>query len=454
MLGRCVVKTRIFLTVSRRSIFLQASFFSALLLALAMSVSITSALCLGLAWLVVAWVAGKLKLLALYRWLSHEPGASIPSGSGLWDEVISLLYRQRRAHNHQVQMLTHALLTFRRAAQAMPDGVITLSSDNHILWCNETAIRMFGFNLPTDTGRPIGNLIRNPEFLLKLQTESNETSSKPVTIRSTHPEQKFFSIQLVRYGEGERLMLVRDITPLERLETMRRDFVANVSHELKSPLTVLSGFLETIQSHDELPTSQRRHFIDLMSEQALRMKRLVEDLLTLSSLESSEKAADTTSVSIDALLTKLETHARRLSNGQHTVNICWQRGVQLLGVDTELSSIFENLASNAIRYTPPGGQVDIEFDLTEDQSARFRVRDNGIGIEAQHIPRLTERFYRVDRGRSRDTGGTGLGLAIVKHALTRHEGSLHIESTYGQGTTMTAIFPARRTVAARSLTAA
>ncbi len=431
--------------VSRVSIVLKFIFFVAFIGLLIWIGGAAAGLAVGFIVALAAWVYSNLKLVALYRWLAHAPGARVPSGSGLWDEVFSLLYRQQRAQSHQVQTLTHALVTFRRAAQAMPDGVITLSADNHILWCNETAARMFGFDLSVDAGRNIVNLIRNPEFQ---DYVASGDWSKSVTMRLARTEQKWYAVRLVQYGEGERLMLARDVTQLERLETMRRDFVANVSHELKTPLTVLSGFLETIQTHDDLPATQRRHFFDLMSEQATRMQRLVEDLLALSALESGDKASMESVVAVDTIFERLQHAAQSLSHGQHDIRWTVVPGVQLLGAETELSSAFENLISNAIRYTPAGGHIDVSFALETDSQgqhqARFTVRDTGIGIEAQHIPRLTERFYRVDRGRSRETGGTGLGLAIVKHVLTRHDGQLQIDSEYGKGTTMTVALPAQR----------
>ncbi|MFY8129581.1 MAG: phosphate regulon sensor histidine kinase PhoR [Burkholderiaceae bacterium] len=433
--------------MSRSSIFFKFILFTSFIGLLVWVTGPVVGLSTGFFITLLAWWYSNLKLLALHRWLSHVPGAHVPSGSGLWDEVFSLLYRQQKSQSHQVQTLTHALVTFRRAAQAMPDGVITLSSDNHILWCNETAARMFGFDLSVDAGRNIANLVRAPEFQDYLQSED---WTKAVTVRMLRTEPKCYAIRLVQYGEGERLMLVRDVTQLERLETMRRDFVANVSHELKTPLTVLSGFLETIQTYQDLPATQRAHFFDLMNEQASRMKRLVEDLLTLSALESGDKAPLDTVVVLDPLFERLKNAAELLSQGKHHVHWNLESGVKLLGAETELASAFENLISNAIRYTPEGGQIEVEFTLwpnREDlQEARFVVQDTGIGIEAQHIPRLTERFYRVDRSRSRESGGTGLGLAIVKHVLTRHDGNLAIESSYGRGTTMTAILPARRVV--------
>ncbi len=431
--------------MSRSSIFFKFFLFTGFIGLLAWVAGAAVGLGFGFLIATLAWLYSRLKLLALHRWLSHVPGAHVPSGSGLWDEVFSLLYRQQRTQAHQVQTLTHALVTFRRAAQAMPDGVVTLSAENHILWCNETAARMFDLNLSVDAGRNIANLIRAPEFQDYLQSAD---WNKPVTVRVLRGEPKFYALRLVQYGEGERLMLARDVTQLERLENMRRDFVANVSHELKTPLTVLSGFLETIQTYQELPSSQRAHFFDLMSEQARRMQGLIEDLLTLSALESGDQTAPETKVAMDPVFERLKNAAQLLSQGQHQWQWNLEPGIQLLGAETELASAFENLISNAIRYTPPGGHIEVKFHLLPNAQqpieARFVVKDTGIGIEAQHIPRLTERFYRVDRSRSRESGGTGLGLAIIKHVLTRHGGSLLIQSEYGRGTTMSAVLPARR----------
>lgn len=391
-----------------------------------------------------AWSYSHFKLMALHRWLSNVPGAKVPGGVGLWDEIFSLLYRQGRAQSHQVQVLTHALVTFRRAAQALPDGVITLSADNHILWCNENAVRMFGLNLTVDAGRSLSNLVRVPEFQdYLLQADWSKTT----TFRLAQAEPKWYAVKMVEYGEGERLLLARDVTQLERLDTMRRDFVANVSHELKTPLTVLAGFLETIQVHTDLPSSQLKHFFDLMNQQTLRMKRLVEDLLTLSALESGAQISSETKIEMSELMRRLQVAAEQLDQQKHRLSFEIQPGLTLLGNEAELASAFENLIFNAIRYTPPGGSIAVrlKIDATEHTShMRFSVSDTGIGIEAQHLPRITERFYRVDRGRSRETGGTGLGLAIVKHVLTRHEASLLIDSEYGKGTTMTAVFPAQR----------
>jgi two-component system phosphate regulon sensor histidine kinase PhoR len=396
----------------------------------------------------IAWAYGNTRLIAMFRWLSGESGARVPQGQGLWDEAFSLLYRQQRAQTQHVHQITHSLLSFRKAAQAMPDGVIILNQHNQISWCNDTAAQMLGLNPQRDGGHAITNLVRNPELSSYLD---GADWSKPLTLRVTRESTRIFQIQMVEYGEGHRLMQARDITQLERLETMRRDFVANVSHELKTPLTVLAGFLETMREHGELPDAQKEHFLDLMHEQSVRMRRLVEELLQLSALESSASASRDTIVEMDPLLQRLERSSRSLSAGRHKITFEADEHVAVAGTETELASAFENLISNAIRYTPEGGCVDVRLRVLVPTDGRepvlkFSVADTGIGIEAHHIPRLTERFYRVDRSRSRESGGTGLGMAIVKHVLTRHDGVLRIESSYGRGTTMTAVLPAGRIV--------
>jgi two-component system phosphate regulon sensor histidine kinase PhoR len=405
---------------------------------------------LGLGFVIatVAWGYGNTRLNAMFRWLSAEPGSSVPQGQGLWDEAFSLLYRQQRAQSQQIHQITQSLVSFRRAAQAMPDGVIILNQHNQIVWCNDTAAQMLGLNPQRDSGHAITNLVRNPELSAFLE----ETEwTHPLTLRVTRESTRIFQVQMVEYGESQRLMQVRDITQIERLETMRRDFVANVSHELKTPLTVLAGFLETLREHSELPDPQKQHFLDLMHEQSVRMRRLVEELLQLSALESNTVAPRDPIVEMDPLMQRLERSARSLSAGRHTITFDTDQHVAVSGADTELASAFENLISNAIRYTPEGGRVDVRLQVLMPSDGRepvmkFSVSDTGIGIEAHHLPRLTERFYRVDRSRSRESGGTGLGMAIVKHVLTRHDGQLKVESSYGSGTTMTAVLPASRII--------
>jgi two-component system phosphate regulon sensor histidine kinase PhoR len=257
--------------------------------------------------------------------------------------------------------------------------------------------------------------------------------------------ERSLSVQMIEYGDAQRLLLSRDVTKIERLETMRRDFVANVSHELKTPLTVLSGFLETIREIKP-PAKQRDEYLTLMSEQAQRMATLVSDLLTLSALEGTRPLSEER-IDMGVLMTRIETVTRPLSGGRHDLSFRATPGLDLEGAESEVASALTNLVTNAIRYTPPGGRIEVSFasdGASQDAGAVFTVSDTGIGIPAQHLPRLTERFYRVDRGRSRETGGTGLGLAIVKHVLTRHQAQLEVTSTVGVGSRFMARFPAER----------
>ncbi|HEU4621132.1 MAG TPA: phosphate regulon sensor histidine kinase PhoR [Burkholderiaceae bacterium] len=428
-------------------IVIKFALFIALIAGLVKAGGLAFGLGVGMAVASFAWMYGSFRLLALHRWVAAGSRGRVPIGRGLWDDVFALLYREQRAQRRQLAELADSLNRFRKAAQALPDGVITLTRDNHILFCNAVAVGMFNLDAKADVGHAITNLVRLPEFAAYLNSEN---WSRPITVRLVRQELRMLQLQLIEVGDGQRLLLSRDVTQLERLETMRRDFVANVSHELKTPLTVLAGFLETMHDHEDMPDDQKRRFLDLMNEQALRMRRIVEDLLALSALEATPYAPRDTAVMLDPLLARLENGARSLSRGRHTIAIDAPKGLALYGAETELVSAFENLVSNAVRYTPDGGRVYVRIEC-DDQGLRFSVRDTGIGIEAHHLPRLTERFYRVDRSRSRDSGGTGLGLAIVKHVLTRHNGSLRIDSEYGRGTTMTAIFPPQRV--ARSIAA-
>jgi two-component system phosphate regulon sensor histidine kinase PhoR len=387
-------------------------------------------------------------LRTLSRWSREEPGATLPRSSGAWEELYAQLYHSGRARQRELAELNDALTSFRGAAQALPDGVVTLNRQMQIVWCNPQAEQHLNLRLTKDIGQNLANLVRAPDFLNYL---SRGEWDKPVQLRMRHPGQgveRVLSLQLVAYGDAQKLLMSRDITRFEKLETTRRDFVANVSHELKTPLTVLAGFLETI-SESAVTPAQRIEYMALMREQAERMKHLVDDLLTLSALEATSlPRADT--IDTVAAFARIEKTARQLSNGQHALTFDIEPGIALLGSEVELTSAFTNLVTNAIRYTPDGGRIDVRWHRRADNSATLSVTDNGIGIPAQHLPRLTERFYRVDRGRSRQSGGTGLGLAIVKHVLTRHQGTLTITSEIGKGSTFTATLPARRIVEHRS----
>jgi len=329
---------------------------------------------------------------------------------------------------------------FRNAADALPDGVVALTTENRIEWANPRALLQLGLNLKSDRGQPIVNLLREPEFIRYLERGDY---SEAVLVESHRNAGATLSLQLVPFAAAEKLLMSRDVTHLEAVARMRRDFIANVSHELKTPLTVISGFLETLQEL-ELDAKQRARFLQLMQEQAKSMQRLVEDLLTLSALESEQNMPAENSFAIVPLLLRLSADAKGLSQGQHTVALEIGAAATVLGSRDELASAFGNLVSNAIRYTPGGGTITLSWHIAADGAGLFAVADTGIGIAAEHIPRLPERFYRVDRSRSRATGGTGLGLAIVKHVLLRHQAELEISSTPGKGSTFAVRLPARR----------
>jgi two-component system phosphate regulon sensor histidine kinase PhoR len=395
-------------------------------------------------WAAAALVLGALAvhhrwhLRRLNRWLEHPQPGKVPEGKGSWDEVLSALHRYERAASAREQQLAAALTRFRRAAQAMPDGVVLLDGEGAIQWCNDNAAAMLNLDPRNDVGRPIANLVRDPEFVAALASPLGEAG---LTARVT-ADASVLAVRLIPYGDAQTLMLVRDVTHAERVETMRRDFVANVSHELRTPLTVLVGFLETVREL-KLDPQRLRDYLAMMNEQAGRMQRIIDDLLSLSVLESAPPPP-MERVGVAPLLERLRADAVALSGARHAIRIEGVPSRDLLGAESELASAFGNLLSNAVRYTPPGGAVTI-FWHDGPEGAALSVQDTGPGIAPEHIPRLTERFYRVDRGRSRETGGTGLGLAIVKHALARHQATLEIDSTPGRGSRFTARFPPQRT---------
>jgi two-component system phosphate regulon sensor histidine kinase PhoR len=388
--------------------------------------------------LVLALLAYHLRnLRALSHWLEHGEAPDPPRARGMWDELHALLHRSRRQAARREAELNEMLSRWREAARALPDGVVILDGDR-IAWCNDTARLHLEIDPLRDAGTPLTHLVRIPEFLEYLESSDY---ARPILVQPPYSGDRVLSMQVVPYGENQRLVLSRDVTQFKQVERMRREFVANVSHELRTPLTVVTGFLETLR--DERDPVAASHYVDLMTEQAKRMQRLVEDLLTLSALESSPAPPLEEKIEMKPLLERLGAEARALSGGRHRIAIAAETGIDLLGSEKEVSSAFGNLVSNAIRYTPEGGEVRLNWHGTEEGAA-FDVDDTGIGISAEHIPRLTERFYRVDRGRSRETGGTGLGLAIVKHALGRHGAALQVTSTPGKGSRFSARFAGPR----------
>ncbi|MBS1140253.1 MAG: sensor signal transduction histidine kinase [Proteobacteria bacterium] len=376
----------------------------------------------------------------LDRW-SHNPvvDASL-EGEGAWDGIFGRLYRHEKDLREQIAQRDHEIAMLIAAGQALTDGVVLLDEHNQIIFCNTTAEMQLGLVIRTDRGQPVANIVRQPEFVAYL----NEGDfSRPLTMRTDRREDRVFSVHVIPYAGNRRLMQIKDVTQTDRLDRMRRDFVANVSHELRTPLTVLAGFLETLQEFD-VEREERNRYIEMMTEQSKRMQSIVQDLLTLSSIESAPPP-DNDPVDMVNVIDKLRRDAEALSAGRHTIVVESDGQGDLRGSEPELISAFGNLVANAVRYTPTGGTIRIIWHATP-QGAEFAVQDTGIGIDAKHIPRLTERFYRVDRGRSRDAGGTGLGLAIVKHSLNRHQAQLDIKSTAGTGSRFAAKFPASRVV--------
>lgn len=374
----------------------------------------------------------------LDRWSKAPVVDSSLEGEGAWDGVFGRLYRHEKDLRSQIARRDGEIAMLIAAGQALTDGVVLLDRQNQILYCNTTAETQLGLVIRTDRGQPIVNLVRQPEFLAYLNAGE---FSRPLTLRSDRSEDRVLSIYVIPYAGDRSLMQIKDITQTDRLDRMRRDFVANVSHELRTPLTVLAGFLETLQEI-EVDREERERYLSLMAEQSQRMQSIVQDLLTLSSIESAPPPENAV-VDMANLIDKLRRDAEALSAGRHSVVIETDGQGDLRGSEPELVSAFGNLVANAVRYTPSGGTVCISWKASP-QGAEFAVQDTGIGIDAKHIPRLTERFYRVDRGRSRDAGGTGLGLAIVKHSLNRHQAQLEIKSTPGVGSRFSARFPASR----------
>ena len=382
-------------------------------------------------------------VLRLIHWAGCPLGTPTPSASGAWGAVFDALQRRGRLASAEREQATQELDRFRRAAEALPDGVMILDGHRAIEWMNLQAEACLGLKGSVDTGSRITHLLREPEFLDYLNSPDHR--GVPLELHTQRNPGRSLQLQAAPFAAGRTLLLVRDVTQLQKLATMRRDFVANVSHELKTPLTVTLGFVETaLDALEDTPPQEIAQYLQTAIEQARRMQQLIDDLLTLSSLETDSPPPLEDPVDAGALLTDIYQEVQALSAGRHHITLENQGPRGLLGSARELHSAFANLAGNAVRYTPDGGEIVLRWSADGSGRGRFSVRDSGIGIAAQHLPRLTERFYRVDRGRSREAGGTGLGLAIVKHVLERHQAVLQIESEPGRGSLFSAVFPPHR----------
>jgi two-component system, OmpR family, phosphate regulon sensor histidine kinase PhoR len=395
-------------------------------------------LILGLAW---ALGAHLMNFKDLMHWLRDPLRTTVPMGRGVWEEAFAALHRMTRGTLQHQHRLTSQLARFRSAGHAMPDGVVVLDAEDRIAWCNAVAGRWFGLDTKKDIGQPILNLVRNPDFVVYVKGGHFD---EPLLLRTARQPDLVLSLRVVPYGHEEKLLLSRDVTQAEKLEIMRRDFVANVSHELKTPLTVVSGFLETIVDGTVDPREPRgKQALEMMRGQTDRMLHLIDYLLRLSALEASSMPAHETTIDVAALMHGASEDAKALSSGRHGVRLQSGPALKLYGDEGEIRSAVGNLVTNAVRYTPKEGRIVLSWEL-RDGECWISVQDSGIGVERRHIPRLTERFYRVDTSRSRETGGTGLGLAIVKHVMTRHQGRLEIDSEPGSGSTFSIVFPASR----------
>jgi len=379
-------------------------------------------------------------LIRLDKWLKFRSSERPPDLPGLWSDVLDStlrLYRRKLFHKRRVQEL---LREFRRMSSAMPDGAILLGESREILWFNKTAGEWLSLRRKVDQGIRIENLVRVPAFLDYL-----ETGGMGSTPRVQLPQRgdRWFVFNLVKSTPpGLQLLIVRDVTSEARLESMRKDFVANASHELRSPLTVISGYLDSLADENRLDPAWQEPVAE-MRRQAERMRRIVQDLLELSRMEASGNDAGRESVNVAGMLSLMRKEVLSRPDRPAAFNLHLESDAHLLANESELHSIFSNLINNAVKYTPADGAVDIRW-WTDEQGGHVSVADTGIGIPAEHLPRLTERFYRVDSGRSRKLGGSGLGLAIVKHALQRHGGRLEIQSVEGRGSTFTCHFPVER----------
>jgi two-component system, OmpR family, phosphate regulon sensor histidine kinase PhoR len=385
----------------------------------------------------LGWVLAN--LFRLEWWLRHRNYADPPDVGGVWGEIIAQVVRLHRRKRFHKQRFVQLMRQLQRSTAALPNGVVILNAQREIVWFNRMAARLLELRSTADLGLRIDNLLREPEFLRYL---ARQDYSNPVVIRPTMGEDTYLSLQVAPYGDGQLLLLASDVSRQMRLEAVRRDFVANASHELRSPLTVISGYLETLGQDPALDPDLLGPVAE-MRRQAERMTQIIRDLLELSRLEETDEIVGGAPIDVAALLSLLRKDVLARPAHPQEVRVRVESAVQLIGDEPEIHSAFSNLVDNAAKYTPPDGSIEMRW-WTDEEGGHLAVADTGFGIPAEHIPRLTERFYRVDAGRSRATGGSGLGLAIVKHVLQRHGARLEVQSTLGEGSTFTCHFPPER----------
>lgn len=387
----------------------------------------------------IGWLLYQVYCLESWVARTRQMGISSNSLRGIWSEIAEDVELMHKRAEKEKQRLQGVVSRVQDMTSALADGVIIVDKRDNIEWWNSTAERLFDFG-PLDLGHKISNYIRNPKFIAYYDLGIYD---EPLSLTLARYEGQSFEFHIHGFGDGDRLVIARNITRLANLERMRKDFVANVSHELRTPLTVLGGYLETMADASEIPAHWKKA-LNQMQDQTRRMASLVKDLLMLSRLETEDREAGQTAVRLRPLLEQIVADAKVLSGDrEHRIFIECEDNIQLLGMEQELRSAFTNLVCNAVSYTPARSKITVQVELNPLELI-VKVKDNGEGIDAKHIPRLTERFYRVDDGRSREQGGTGLGLAIVKHIILRHDGELRIRSKPGKGTTFSCQFPLRR----------
>lgn len=381
------------------------------------------------------------QLFRLYQWLKQPNTIDPPSSRGLWGEVFDDIYKLQQHQLKYRARLKRVIKRFRDSTYALSDGFVMLDREGNFEWWNPAAEQLLGLVHKTDVGQLVTNLIRDPAF--KHYFENNQYE-KPLELASPVNDQVILQYQIALFGKQDRLMIVRDVTEMKKLEQVRTDFVANMSHEIRTPITVLTGYLETLAEADEPAPPLWQRALHNMQQQTERMKMLIQDLLTLSKLETSRAAAVPQLVEVDKLITRVSSDlSAMLDDKKQTLTIACPANSAISGIDSELYSLLSNLIANASKYSPEASEIKVSWTRNAT-GGQLSVQDQGVGIDHRDIPRLTERFYRVDKGRASDTGGTGLGLAIVKHILINHDATLEINSTLGKGSTFTCKFPVQR----------
>ena len=405
---------------------------------------------LFLGWVIGEWVVGLILFLLFYSvrqlwsmrkfelWMEGRSQNAYPPSSGFWSELTYLVSKKQRALEKHADINLYKSEQFKAASMLIPDAIVSLDKRNRIEWYNPVSKRLLGVRRP-DVGSTIESVLREPQFTQYLRSGDY---TKPLTLTLSRNHARNYEIQVIPYFENHKLLVVRDITELYQLAQIRRDFIANASHELRTPLTVLRGYLELmVDSIDDTPSHWSLP-LEHMESQAHRMQAIIEDLLTLSTIEAESISSELEVVDIPAMLKQLQADANQLGSEQHQFQFFVDEQLHLKGYAEPLKSVLTNLVSNAVRYSPEGGLIQVHW-FKQDESAILEVQDEGLGIAAEHIPRLTERFYRVDKDRSRVSGGTGLGLAIVKHVLERHQARLEVDSVLGKGSTFRCVFPSQ-----------